>query len=62
MKRTPIPAIAAALVIAAFGVFAAWTYANRPLVESVSPAPGNVVDGSTPEAVLEACVRIVEST
>ena len=43
-----LAAIAAALVIAAFGVFAAWTYANRPLVESVSPAPGNVVDGSTP--------------
>ena len=41
-------AIAAALVIAGFGVFAAWTYANRPLVESVSPAPGHVVDGSTP--------------
>jgi peptidoglycan hydrolase-like protein with peptidoglycan-binding domain len=43
-----LAAIAAALVIAGFGVFAAWTYANRPLVESVSPAPGRTVNGSTP--------------
>lgn len=41
-------AIITLAVIAGAGVFAAWTYANRPTVESVSPAPGNVVNGSSP--------------
>lgn len=47
-----LAAIAAALVIAGFGIFAAWTYANRPLVASVSPAPGRMVNGTTPIRVV----------
>lgn len=43
-----LAAVSVALVIAAAGIFAAWTYANRPLVASVSPGPGTTVNGSTP--------------
>ena len=45
-------AVLAIALVAAGGVFAAWTYANRPTVESVSPAPGQTVDGSTPIRVI----------
>ena len=45
-------AILALALVAAGGVFAAWTYANRPTVESVSPAPGITVNGTTPVRVV----------
>jgi hypothetical protein len=41
-------AIAIVAVIAVGGTLVARAYADRPVVESVSPAPGSNVNGSTP--------------
>ena len=65
MRARSITGVIGVLVIAILaggGVFAAWTYANRPTVQSVSPAPGMTVDGSTPiRVVLQSPERIASA-
>ncbi len=47
-------------VVALGAVVAAHTYANRPIVEAVSPAPNNMVNGDTPIRVIVRSPDAVE--
>ncbi len=54
-------AVAAVAVIAVSGTLVARAYADRPVVESVSPAPGATVNGTTPLRIVLRSVDEVES-